>query len=147
MTRARNVRFSIHVWRTQSDKIRSRRWKVLLRMLTSNGKIQISVAHAHFERENKTPLSACALLEKMTFRTGSWPFQIIHSMHDHEKYRVHYVREGSFDSREVCNTSRRLVFGSCCKLYTLVWDRLHLALVTQYNITLHMHAKPSFLHR
>ena len=76
-------------------------------MRTSNRKKkQIPVAYTHFERENKTARCACELREKLTLRTGSLPSQIVHSMHDHEKYRVQHVREGASDSREVCNTSR-----------------------------------------
>ena len=59
------------------DKIQNRAWKVLLRMRMMNMKIQILVAHVHFERENKTACCACALREKFTIRTGSWPYQIV----------------------------------------------------------------------
>ena len=34
--------------------IQKRAWKVLLHIRTSNEKIQIPIAHAHFERGNKT---------------------------------------------------------------------------------------------
>ena len=47
MTCARNLRFSTHVWWTQSDKIQNRTWRILLRMHRSNRKIQILVVHAH----------------------------------------------------------------------------------------------------
>ena len=83
--------------------------------------VESIVAHAYIQREYKNSGCTCGKL---------------------------HVPEGASDSREVCNTSRRLVFGSsrlrpgfaldspslddgpCCKLYTLVWNRLATQKVT-----------------
>ena len=115
-------------------------------MRTFNGE-KIPVAHAHCERKNKTARCTCALWEKFTFCTGSWPSQIVDTMHGYEKCATR--AEGRF--RLVWNlqhepSSRirlfsvkprlrsRLNYGSCCKLHTLIWNRPHYALVTQYSI-------------
>ena len=84
--RARNVRFLTHVWRTQNNKIQNRTWKLLLRMRTLK---KIYIPHRFVAVSNGT------------FHARS-----------RKVYRVQLVRESAPDSREVCNTSRRPVFGS-----------------------------------
>ena len=105
------------MWRTQTDKIQNRTWK----------------AHAKIQRENTNSGCACALRDKLTFHTDSWPSDIVHSIHGHEKYRMQQVRRSASDLFEVCNASRRLVFGSSGLHYRLNSTRLWLVLQTSHT--------------
>ena len=95
--------------------------------------MESSIAHALFEQENKTVRCACALREELTSCTGSWPSLIVQSIVWNTSGRALPTRV-KFATRAVVSSSARLEYGPCCELHTLVWNRPHPALVTQYTI-------------
>ena len=117
------------MWRTLSYNIQNRTWKLLLRMRTSDGKIQIrhpSQYQMRWTEQNRTNSSCtCALwtgnrhcpLRMRTTRKIKIPHRFVgvpnHTFHAQSRKVTCDTRgQSASDSREVCNTSRRIVFGS-----------------------------------
>ena len=110
-TRTEYTIFSTHVWRAQSDKIQN----VLLPMREKN-------LHSH--------ATVCGRLKSHTPCTGTK--SIVWTCATRAGGRRTLATRVKFAIRAAVVVVSRLT--SCCKLHTLVWNRPHSALVTQYHI-------------